>query len=188
MGAYPTVVAREELHERAVWSELVFGNELKSGRAWSMLFGRLALGFLFLWGGISKVQVTLAGGMATKGFLSGASVVAGPFAGFFNALAGNMAVEWLVVGGELAIGISLIFGLLTRVGSVSGALMMLLFTVAMWPIADAAGANPLVDFRVIYGAKFAMFFFMRPGQFAGVDGILSRTIGKRFAWMNKVLG
>src|SRR3972149_11796341 len=102
MGAYPTVVAREDLHERGVWSELVFGNELKSGRAWSMLFGRLALGFLFLWGGISKVQVTLAGGMATKGFLSGASVAGGPVAGVFNGPPGDMAVEWLAAGGGVA--------------------------------------------------------------------------------------
>ena len=153
-----------------------------------MLFGRLALGFLFLWGGISKVQVTLAGGLATKGFLSGASVAGSPFAGFFNGLSGNMAVEWLVVGGELAIGISLVFGFLTRIGNVSGALMMLLFTIAMWPIADTAGANPLVDYRVLYGLMFGMFFFLRPGRFLGVDGIVSRTFGKNYPVINRVLG
>ena len=188
MGAYPTVVSREKLFDRSVWSELVFGNEVKSGRAWSMFFGRIALGFLFLWGGISKVQVTLAGGLATKGFLSGASVAGSPFAGFFNGLSGNMAVEWLVVGGELAIGISIVFGFLTRIGNVSGALMMLLFTIAMWPIADTAGANPLVDYRVLYGLMFGMFFFLRPGRFLGVDGIVSRTFGKNYPVINRVLG
>jgi len=156
------------------WSRLVFGNELKSGKAWSIFSGRLAVAFLFLWSGIGKVQTLLAGKSATSGFLSGASVAGSPFAAFFNSLAGNPVAEYLVVGGELAIGISLLFGVFTRIGSVSGGLMMVLFTVAMWPIADTAGANPLVDYRVIYGVMFAMLFFLRSGRFLGVDGIMQR--------------
>ena len=181
--AYPTRQARR------TWTDWAFGSEVRSGKNWSMFFGRIALGFLFLWGGYQKILTQLGGKSATTGFLSGASVAGSPFAGFFNSLAGNGVAESLVVYGELLIGISLLLGVATRLGSISGAVMMLVFTVAMWPIADAAGANPLVDYRVIYGLMFAMFFFLRPGRFLGVDGVLSRTkLVERFPAANWILG
>lgn len=167
--AFPTTTVRR------TWQEWIFGAELKSGKNWSMLFGRLALGFIFLWGGYQKILTQLSGKMATADFLSGASVAGSPFAGFFNSLSGNWAVEGLVVYGELLIGISLIFGLATRIGAISGALQMLLFTLALWPIADTLTANPLVDYRVLYGVMFVTFFFLTPGRFLGVDGILEKT-------------
>jgi len=174
---------------RRTWYEMAFGAELKSGKNWSMLFGRLALGFLFLWGSYQKIMTQLGGKMATPGFLSGASVAGSPFAGFFNSLAGNGVVEYLVVYGELLIGVSLILGAATRIGAIGGSLMMLLFTVAMWPIADTAGANPIVDYRVIYGLMFVMFFFLTPGRFAGLDGILEKTkFVKHHPRLNWILG
>ena len=172
MGGYPTVTKRQTIYESLV------GTQFRSGRAWALLFGRLSLGWLFLWSAYFKVQTELAGGMATKGFL--ANSASGPLQGMFNALSGNWAIEILVVYGELLIGISLVFGILTRLGAISGALQMLLFTVALWPIADTENANPLVDFRVIYGMIFLMFFFVSPSRFLGIDGILARTkfVGK----------
>ena len=181
--AFPTA------HVRRAWHEWVLSAELKSGKNWSMLFGRLGLGFLFLWGGYQKILTQMSGKMATAGFLSGASVAGSPLAAFFNGLSGNWAVEYLVVYGELLIGVSLIFGLATRLGAVSGALMMLLFTVALWPIADAAGANPIVDYRVIYGLMFAMFFFLTPGRFLGIDRLVEKTkIVKAHPKLNWLLG
>lgn len=167
MGANPTETVRKR------WSEYVFGTELKSGKAWSIFFGRLALGFLFLWSASQKVLTEMSGKLATSDFL--AKSVSGPLAGLFNSLSGNLAVEYLLVYGELLIGIALVFGTFTRVASVSGMLMMLLFTVALWPIADTSTANPLVDFRVIYAVMFLGFFFLRPGRFLGGDGILQRS-------------
>jgi|GEM_PF-3694661 len=176
-------------HGASRWSGLIFGAELKSAKAWSMFFGRLALGFLFLWSASQKILTELTGKMATEAFLAGPGVHSSPFALFFHGLAGNPIVEGLLVYGELAIGISLIFGVLTRVGSVAGALQILLFTLALWPIADRLGDNPLVDYRVIYGVLFLMFFFLRPGQFLGVDGIVSRSkLVKRFPRLNWLLG
>ena len=168
-AAFPTV------HERKRISEVILGAEWKQGKTWSVFIGRIALGFLFLWSASQKVLTELGGKMATSGFLSGPSVASGPLAGFFNSLSGNLAVEYLVVYGELLVGVALLFGIFTRVGVIGGALLMLLFTVAMWPIADTAGANPLVDFRVIYGALLMMFFFLRPGLFLGVDGPIENT-------------
>jgi len=171
MGAYPTETMRRR------WTEYIFGAELKSGKAWSLFFGRLALGFVFLWSAYGKILQELSGRMATQGFLSGPSVAAGPFAGFFNSLSGNWAVEYLVVYGELLIAISIFFGIFTRVGSIAGMAMMTLFTIAMWPPWDAGATNPLVDIRVIYAVMLLGFFFMRPGRFLGGDGVL---LGTRF--------
>lgn len=167
MGANPTDIA----HKR--WVDYVFGTELKSGKAWSLFFGRLALGFLFLWSAYGKIQTEMSGKLATEGFLT--KSVSGPLAGFFNSLAGNLAVEYLLVYGEFLIGVALLFGIFTRVAFVSGMLMMLLFTIALWPIADTPTANPLVDFRVIYAVLFLGFFFLRPGRFLGGDGILQKS-------------
>ncbi len=173
MGATQTVTAPKR------WMNYVFGTDLKSGKAWSIFFGRLALGFLFLWSAVGKINTELSGKLATEGFLKGS--VSGPLAGIFNAMSGNLAVEYLLVYGELLIGLTLIFGLLTRVASVSGMLMMLLMTLALWPIADTPTANPLVDYRVIYAVMFLGFFFLRPGRFLGGDGYLlkSRFLQKR---------
>ncbi len=168
--------------------DLLFDGDVKSGTKWALFFGRLALGFLFIWGGYTKMGAWASGGMATKGFLGGAAVHEGPFAAFFHSLAGNWTVEYLIVYGELLIGIALVLGLFLRVGAVSGALMMLLFTVAMWPIADKAGDNPLVDIRVLYGLMFVMFFFTTPGRFLGVDGVIEKYLPKQLAKLKLLLG
>jgi len=160
---------------RRTWYDWAFGSELKSGKNWSIFFARIALGFLFLWGGYQKILTQLGGKSATAGFLSGPSVAGSPLVGVFNAMSGNIVVESLVVYGELLIGVALLFGIATRIGSFSGALMMLLFTIALWPIADTAGANPIVDFRVIYAMMFVMLFMLTPGRFLGVDGFLEKT-------------
>ena len=169
MEAFGSARIRWRATEHAWWTGW------KSGTTWSAFVTRLAVAFVFLWSGSQKLLTDLSGTMATVGFLSGSSVASGPFAAFFASLAGNWTVEVLIVSGEILIGISLLVGLFTRVGSVAGMLMMLVFTVAMWPIADRPIDNPLVDIRVIYGLLFLMFFFLRPGLFLGVDSVLETT-------------
>ena len=94
MGAF----ANESEHKTL--TKTLFGKDLKSGKAWSIFALRLALGFMFLYGGYEKIETELSGGLATKGFLSH---VAGPFAGIFTSMSGNLAVEYLLVYGELII-------------------------------------------------------------------------------------
>jgi len=182
VDAYPMATIRNRLVEN------VFGNQWKSGKAWSIFLGRIALGFTFLWSGYQKILTEMSGQMATKGFLSGASVAGSPLAGFFNSLSGNWTVEYLVVGGELAIGLALLFGTLSRLGSIAGFLQMTLFTVAMWPIQDTASANPIFDTRTFYMAIFVMLFFLRPGMFLGGDAILHNLrFAERHPRVKKVL-
>jgi len=170
MGAVPTVTVRRS------GSDILLGANLRSARAWSIFATRLALGFLFLWGGIEKIETW--GGLvwngdantsATTGYLKFA--VSGPFAEFFHSLAGNPAVEFLVVYGELLIGISIMFGILTRVGGVSGVAMALLFYLSQLPVQH----NPFVNEYVVYMLVFLAFVFLTPGRFLGLDGLLQSS-------------
>ena len=167
MGGY----LPEHIHK--TWTTTLLGREFKSARSWSMLGMRLLLGFMFLWGGIEKIQTELSGKMATTGFL--AHAVTGPYAGFFNGLAGNWAVEYLVVYGELAIGISLMFGLFTRVGGLSGIAMSLLFYFSQLPVQN----NPFVNEYVIYALAFLIVASFAAGRFLGVDGVLQAASEKQ---------
>ena len=191
--------ATANAYARKTWKETLFGNNLKSGRAWSLFGLRLALGFMFLYGGYEKIETEMSVGPATSGFLSH---VAGPFAFLFNGMAGNPAVEGLLVYGELLIGISLMLGIVTRVGGVSGALVSSLLYLSTLPAMTAGFAGSYFDFLlsknalisqyIIYILLFVAFVFLVPGRFLGADGILqnskfvqSRPILHR---MSKILG
>lgn len=167
MGAY----ANES--EQRTLTKTLFGKDLKSGKAWSVFGLRLAIGFLFLWAGYEKIETELSGKYATTGFLKYA--VSGPFATFFNGLAGNPAVEYLLVYGELLIGVSIMFGIFTRVGGISGLLMNFLFWVSQLPVQH----NPIVNDYVIYMFVFLAFVFMVPGRFLGLDGLLQTAFQGR---------
>ena len=176
MGAY----ANESKHRTI--SETLFGKDLKSGKAWSIFALRLSLGFVFLWAGYEKIVTEFGGKFATSGFLSH---VGGPFAFLFTGMAGSPAVEYLLVWGELAIGISLMAGIFTRVGGISGAAMTLLLYMSTLPAMTAGftgsyfdflmSKNALVSYYVVYILIFVAFVFLVPGRFLGADGLLQNT-------------
>ena len=178
------MVEVETTVKRNKWLEALFGKDykgLKSGMAWSSLAARLLLGFVFLWGGLGKMAVWSTGKMATAGFLTNVKPSV-PLAGFFNGLSGNWTVEYLVVFGELLIGVSLILGLFTRVGCIAGIMQMALFALAIWP------SNPLIDMRILYGGFFLMLFFVAPGRFLGVDGLFEKVLPEKLSKLKWMLG
>ena len=61
------------------------------------------------------------------------------------------AVNFLVVFGEIAIGIALILGIATRFAGLAGALMMALFYVASWDF-----AHGFVNEQFLYGILAAI--------------------------------
>ncbi len=164
------------------WKEYIFGGDLRSGKAWTVFFTRLALGFVFLWAGYEKIETQIGGAYATSGFLTR---VTGPFAFVFNGMSGNPAVEYLLVYGELLIGISLLLGVLTRVGAISGALMTGLLYMATLPAQPGTftgsyfdflmSKNALVSYYIVYILVFVALVFLVPGRFLGLDGILQKT-------------
>ncbi len=176
MGAY----ANESTHKTV--TQTLFGKDLKSGKAWSIFVLRVVLGFMFLWGGIQKIGKEMTGHYATTGFLSHA--VSGPFVTLFNGMAGNAAVEYLLVYGELLIGISIVFGIVTRVGAISGIPMVLLMYLSQLPAAAAGYGNylnqllqtdALFNEYILMALVFLAFIFLVPGRFMGLDGILQNS-------------
>jgi thiosulfate dehydrogenase (quinone) large subunit len=129
------------------------------------IFGvlRISLGFIFIWAFFDKLlglgfattpeRAWIAGGSPTTGFLSNA--VTGPFEGLFKSLAGSTFVDILFMIGLLGIGISIMFGIAMKIGTVSGVLMMALMYIAQLPYPN----NPVVNDYVIYSLLFMVMFY-----------------------------
>lgn len=115
---------------------------------------RIGLGFIFLWAFVDKTfglgfattaeRAWINGGSPTYGFLTMATK--GPFALFFQSLAGNTLVDWLFMLGLLGVGISLLFNYFVRLGSIAGILMLVLMYLAVLPPEN----NPIIDDHIIY--------------------------------------
>ncbi len=140
---------------------------------------RLLMGWLFLWAFLDKLlglgfatcrdatsgavsylcaDAWLKGGSPTAGFL--ANAVRGPFVDYFHTLAGNPTVDWLFMVGLAAVGLTLLFGVLVKLGSYAGALMMLLIYLAgsLWPT-----HNPFLDEHLIYAVLLIALGQAYPG-------------------------
>src|SRR3989344_7213305 len=95
---------------------------------------RLVLGWMFLWAFLDKVFGWGFTTAADKSWLGGVSPTAGflkfgthgPFAGFYQSLAGSAWVDWLFMLGLLFLGLALMLGLASRLAGYLGALLMLI--------------------------------------------------------------
>lgn len=159
---------------------------------------RIVLGLIFVWAFLDKTfglgyatpsaRAWINGGSPTGGFLSHVEV--GPFAGAFQALAGNALVDWLFMIGLLGIGAALTLGVGLRVAAVAGAAMMILMWAAEWPPAlitltgDPSGSvNPLLDYHLVYGLVLAVLATTGAGRVWGLASAWQRTrFVHRFPW------
>lgn len=138
---------------------------------------RVALGWLFLYSGITKV---LNPEWTAQGFLEGAKT----FSGFYDwfAQGGNLdLVNLLNSWGQLLIGAGLLFGAFTRLAGFAGALLMILY---YFPTLEfpAVSHGFLVDEHVIYAFVLLLLATVRAGQYFGVDEAL-QTRFKTHWWL-----
>src|SRR3989344_3326030 len=154
---------------------------------WAIL--RIALGLIFLWAFFDKLfglgfatcvdaetkavsylcdKAWINGGSPTFGFLKFG--VHGPFAGFYNGLAGSVLVEWMFMLGLLFIGAALTSGILVRLGSLAGALMLFLMYLGLIPPEH----HPFLDEHLIYALVMLGFVFVHT----------CRHLGLGFWWSN----
>ena len=77
----------------------------------------------------------------------------GPMSQFFNAMAGQPAVDYLWIFGLILIGAALLFGVVTRMAAFWGLIMMCLVYIALFP-----PKGFLVDNNVIYGCVFIYIY------------------------------
>lgn len=132
-------------------------------RIWAAL--RISIGAIFLWAFFDKLiglgfatcrsaetgvvetmcsKAWLEGGSPTTGFLKFGTD--GPFADFYQGLAGNTAIDWLFMIGLLGIGVALILGIGVRIAAVTGSLLLLMMWTAVLPPAN----NPFLDDHLVY--------------------------------------
>ena len=153
--------------------------------AWGLT--RIALGLIFLWAFFDKLlglgyatppeRSWLAGGSPTRGFLGN---VEGPFAGAFQAMAGNVAVDWLFMVGLLGIGLALVLGVGVRVAAVTGALLL----VMMWAASLPLETHPFLDDHLVYALVLVGLALERAGDAWGLGARWRRTrLVQRAPWL-----
>ena len=134
--------------------------------------GRILIGLVFLWAFFDKLfglgfstaadKAWVNGGSPTTGFLSH---VQGPLADFFQAMAGNMAVDVLFMAGLLGIGAALTFGIVVRVGAMCGVALLGLMWLASFPLTT----NPVIDEHIVYAAVLVAIALAVPQQQLGLQ-------------------
>ena len=137
-------------------------SEIQAGYVWGT--ARILLGFYFLWAFVDKLfglgfstcrdqstgavsvgceQAWLFGGSPTQGYLGSLDGLLAPI---FNAMAGNLAVDFLFMFGLFGVGVALISGVGMRVAVIGGSLMLFFMYLSSLPLST----NPLIDSHVIY--------------------------------------
>jgi len=133
---------------------------------------RIGFGFIFLWAFLDKTfglgfatardAAWINGGSPTSGYLGHATK--GPFAEFYQGLAGQAWVDWVFMLGLLGIGVALILGIGMRVATV-GAVAML---VMMYTAALAPENNPVLDDHLMYALAIVLLTLIGAGKAFGL--------------------
>ena len=160
-----TAFARYQSATRQTWS------------ASALVALRVVLGFQFLLAGIAKF-----GDWTAAGYLAGAT---GPFAGFFQSLAGSVVVDQFNIWGLTLIGIALIVGACVRPAAFFGAIMMALYYFAHF---EQNTAHGFIDEHIVYIFVFLVFMAGGVGHILGLDQLLHRYLSKRKHLANLLFG
>ncbi len=137
---------------------------------WGVL--RIVMGWIFLWAFFDKLiglgfattveNSWLAGGSPTFGFLKfGTGTL---FSSFFESLAGSAIVDWLFMLGLLFVGVALILGIGVKLAGYTGAFMMFLMWLAVFPLEN----NPIIDDHFIYIIIMLGFTITNSGDWLGL--------------------
>lgn len=154
-------------------------NNTRAGLLWLPI--RLFVGFQWIEAGLGKLQGSgwLDGGNALKGFWTGAVAVPQTghapityewYRGFIQTLLDNHAYTWfawLIPFGELAVGLGLVFGVLTGFAAFFGALMNMSFL-----LAGSASTNP-----IMFTLAVGLMLGWRVAGYYGLDRSLLPRLG-----------
>jgi thiosulfate dehydrogenase [quinone] large subunit len=166
----------------------------RSPMAWALV--RLSLGFIFLWAFFDKLfglgfatcrnaqtnavdvmcnKAWLEGGSPTMGFLKFGTK--GPFADFYQSLAGLAWVDWLFMLSLLFIGLALLTGTAMKLAAWGGSLLLLMmWTAALWP-----ENNPVLDDHIVYiFALMALYWSRNNTKWSMRDWWLNQSFVKKY--------
>lgn len=136
----------------------------------TVLLLRIILGFFFLSIGFDKLLNNFS---ASEYLLN---VSHGPFSEIFKQMANNKFVDFLVIFGEISIGIALSLGFLTKFASYMSILMMLMFY-----LSSPAEINTPINQNIIYVICFIILIVFDAGKYYGIDSQLEKTkLGRIF--------
>ncbi len=146
---------------------------------------RIVLGWMMIWAFLDKMfglgypsppeVAFMNGGSPTAYYLS--SLVSGPFTGFWNSLAGNAIVDWVLMLGLLAVGVALTLGIASKLSTIGMVIMMALMFTLTIPPAD----NPLVDYHVVYIIAMLAIYWLGGFEHLSLDGTWkSLSVVRRF--------
>jgi thiosulfate dehydrogenase [quinone] large subunit len=160
---------------------------------------RVAVGTIFLTAGVQKAFLSLEPfsaigflkfGTAGTPFLGAPveGVIYNPTNALWVSLAGNAAVmpfiNWMVVFGQIAIGLALILGVATRFASIMGTLMMLFFFLAAWEF-----EHGIVNQHLTYALVTAFIGYIGAGRYFGLDGLIEKfAVVRQTPQLRYVLG
>jgi len=135
-----------------------------------VLFFRLTMGWTFLWAGIHH----FGDDKFVLGFLSHVKTFHDVYAPFTNPAIVPF-LTFLVEYGHLAIGLSLISGLLVRVSAPFAVALMLLYWTAHMDFPYIENVNSyLVDYHIVYAGVLIFLVAKHAGHVFGLDGVVSR--------------
>lgn len=137
---------------------------------WVMLsITRIALGFYFLWAFLDKLlglgfstcrtvaedatftieafceRAWINGGRVTEGYLVYGGNPNSPFNEFFVNLGAERWTDWPFMIGLLGVGLALMLGIGTKVGAISGSLMVIFMYMTQMPVST----NPVLDDHIL---------------------------------------
>jgi len=143
---------------------------------WILSFLRIAIGWHFLYEGIVKL---ISPAWTSAGYLLDSRWL---FAGFFHWIATHPAVlqvvDFMNIWGLILIGLGLMLGLLSRVASLGGILLLAFYYLANPPFV-ASGTTGLeghyvwIDKNLIEMIALLVLTFIPTGYFLGLDGLIS---------------
>ncbi len=160
---------------------------------------RVAVGTIFLTAGVQKAFLSTET-FDAAGFLkfatAGTPILAAPVEGviynptnaFWVSLAGNAAlmpfINWMVVFGQIAIGLALILGIGTRFAAIMGTLQMLFFFVAAWEF-----EHGIVNQHLTYALVTGFIGYIGAGRYYGFDGLIEKlAVVRQTPQLRYVLG
>lgn len=137
-----------------------------------IIFFRLAMAWTFLYAASHQVFDPT---WSVAGFLGSTKT----FNGLFAVLATPAlapVTSFLVAYGHLLIGLSLLFGLMVRVSSVLGALLMVLYWMAHmdWPYISNTN-NFILDYHLVYAGVLVYLMVKHAGHVWGLDALVENV-------------
>ncbi len=152
---------------------------------------RVVMGWVLFQGGIVKV---LDPEWTAAGYLQFAIPEGNPFTTLFASMAGNPAIDFLVMWGLTLTGLGLLIGAFTRWNAFWGAFMMLMF----WAASLTGGLAQLlplehgwvVDDHLIYAVLLFALGALGAGRMLGIDGWLENRFPmiRENRFLNLIMG